>query len=249
MDEIIKIKDLSVFYEDKCVLDKINVGIRRNRITSIIGHSGSGKSTLLTAINNLISLDENARVEGEILLNDKIISNLPEGELRRRVGMVFQAPSPFPFSIRKNLTYAPTFYGIKDKETLMNITVQSLKIVGLYDEVKNDLNKNARKLSGGQQQRLCIARALTADPEVLLLDEPCSALDFENTKLIEGLLLQLKQKYTIVIVTHDLFEAKRLADDCIFLSNGKIIECGEFKNMLKSPKEQATRDYLRDILE
>ena len=248
MDEIIKTKNLTVSYDEKVVLKNISLSFRKNKITTIIGHSGSGKSTLLLALNNLLALEENVKIEGDIFFDDKNILDFDQGELRQKIGMVFQSPTPFPISIRKNLTYAPSFYGIKDKETLSKIVTDNLKIVGLYDEVKDELNKNAKKLSGGQAQRLCIARALTARPEVLLLDEPCSSLDFENTRLIEKLLVELKEKYTIIMVTHDLAEAKRISDDVVFISDGELVEAGELKEILKNPKSDATKNYLRDIL-
>lgn len=248
MNEIIEVKDLSVAYDELPVLKHISVSFRKNKITAVIGHSGSGKSTLLSAINGLIQFDEHAKTTGEILLDGENTKNISGEALRKRIGTVFQSPTPFPFSIRKNMEYAPVFYGIKDKQRLNQILVENLKIVGLYEEVKDDLNKNAQKLSGGQQQRLCIARALTAKPEVLLLDEPCSALDFSNTRLIEDLLLQLKKQYTIVIVTHDLFEAKRIADDCVFISDHELIESGDFQEMIEHPKETRTAEYLQDLL-
>ena len=172
---------------------------------------------------------------------------MPVEELRRRVGMVFQTPAPFPMSIYKNMTYAPQYYGVGKKQELDRIVRENLEITGLYEEVKEELGKSALKLSGGQQQRLCIARALTAQPEILLLDEPCSALDVKSTQIIEDLLVQLKQRYTIVIVTHNLFQARRIADDCIFLLNGQLWEQGSTRELFEAPSRQETRDYLAGV--
>ena len=165
--------------------------------------------------------------------------------LRRRVGMVFQTPAPFPMSIYKNMTYAPLYYGVKGRKELDRIVHENLEVTGLWDEVKDELNKSALKLSGGQQQRLCIARALTVQPEVLLLDEPCSALDVKSTEIIEQLLLKLKAHYTIVIVTHNLFQARRIADDCIFMLNGELWEQGTAEELFEHPQRQETKDYVQ----
>ena len=161
--------------------------------------------------------------------------------------MVFQTPTPFPMSIYKNMTYAPQYYGITGKKNLDAIVREKLEVTGLWEEVKDELGKNALKLSGGQQQRLCIARALTADPEILLLDEPCSALDVKSTQIIEELLLKLKERYTIVIVTHNLFQAKRIADDCIFLLNGQLWEQNTTEELFANPQQQETKDYLQGV--
>lgn len=216
--DIIKIKDLSVSYGEKKVLDNLSMNIEKNKITALIGPSGCGKSTLLSTLNLMIE-DNGGSFQGEILFKDKDIRSYKKDDIRRMIGMVFQKPTPFPFSIYKNLTYAPIYYGIKDKNQLNNIVESTLKKAGLYEEVKNDLNMKATKLSGGQQQRLCIARALTVEPEVLLLDEPCSALDAKNTAKIEQTLLQFSKDYTIIIVTHNLDQAERIADHIIDVSN------------------------------
>jgi len=186
-------------------------------------------------------------VKGSIHLNGSNVQTIPADELRRRVGMVFQVPTPFPMSIYKNMTYAPLYYGIKGKETLDKTVRENLEVTGLWDEVKDELNKSAMKLSGGQQQRLCIARALTANPEILLLDEPCSALDVKSTQTIEELLLQLKEKYTIVIVTHNLFQARRIADNCIFMLNGQLWEQNTTEELFTNPQRQETKDYLQGV--
>ena len=244
-DAIITLHDFGVAYEKKTVLEDVNTAIRRGRITAIIGPSGCGKSTLLKAMNRMLELQKDAATRGSILLNGQDIQAIQADDLRRRVGMVFQTPTPFPMSIYKNMTYAPLYYGMKGKKNLDTLVQETLEVTGLWEEVKDELNKNALKLSGGQQQRLCIARALTADPEILLLDEPCSALDVKSTQIIEELLLKLKEKYTIVIVTHNLFQARRIADDCIFMLNGHLWEQNTTEELFNNPQKQETRDYLQ----
>jgi len=244
-DAIIRIRDFGVSYDRKAVLENVELSIRPGRITAIIGPSGCGKSTLLKAVNRMLELDKSAETSGTIELQGQDVRTMPVEQLRRRVGMVFQTPAPFPMSIYKNMTYAPLYYGVRDKRELERIVRENLTVTGLYDEVKDELNKSALKLSGGQQQRLCIARALTACPEVLLLDEPCSALDVKSTETIEKLLLELKERYTIVIVTHNLFQARRIADDCIFMLNGRVWEQNTAEELFTAPQRQETQDYLR----
>ncbi len=246
-EALIRFHDFGVAYDNKKVLEDVNTSIRRGRITAIIGPSGCGKSTLLKAMNRMLETQKNASVFGSIHLNGVDIHTLEPENLRRKIGMVFQTPTPFPMSIYKNMTYAPLYYGMKGKQQLDALVREKLEITGLWDEVKDELNKNALKLSGGQQQRLCIARALTADPEVLLLDEPCSALDVKSTQIIEELLLKLKESYTIVIVTHNLFQARRIADDCIFMLNGRLWEQNTMEELFQNPRKQETRDYLQGI--
>ena len=243
-DAILTLENFSVSYEKKEVLHEISTSIRPNRITAIIGPSGCGKSTLLKSINRMLEEEGGVSCCGTISMNGQDIRKIPVEELRRRVGMVFQTPAPFPMSIYKNMTYAPQYYGVRKKTELDRIVRENLAITGLYEEVKDELGKSALKLSGGQQQRLCIARALTAEPEILLLDEPCSALDVKSTQTIEDLLVQLKQRYTIVIVTHNLFQARRIADDCIFLLNGQLWEQGSTRELFEAPTRQETGDYL-----
>ena len=244
-DSLITLHDFGVAYENKPVLEGVNTAIRKNRITAIIGPSGCGKSTMLKAMNRMLELQSDAKIRGSIHLNGQDIQAMPADELRRRIGMVFQTPTPFPMSIYKNMTYAPLYYGTHGKQKLDQIVREKLEITGLWEEVKDELNKSALKLSGGQQQRLCIARALTADPEILLLDEPCSALDVKSTQIIEELLLQLKERYTIVIVTHNLFQARRVADDCIFMLNGQLWEQNTTGELFNNPQRQETKDYLQ----
>ena len=244
-EAMITLHEFGVAYENKPVLENVNTAIRKNRITAIIGPSGCGKSTMLKAMNRMLELQSDAKIRGSIHLNGEDIQTIPADELRRRVGLVFQTPTPFPMSIYKNMTYAPLYYGIHGKQKLEQIVQEKLEVTGLWEEVKDELNKNALKLSGGQQQRLCIARALTADPEILLLDEPCSALDVKSTQIIEELLLKLKEQYTIVIVTHNLFQARRIADDCIFMLNGQLWEQNTTEELFNNPQKQETKDYLQ----
>ena len=244
---VITLHDFGVAYENKTVLEGITAAIRPGRITAIIGPSGCGKSTLLKAMNRMLETQKDAKVFGSIHLNGVDIHTMAPEDLRRQVGMVFQTPTPFPMSIYKNMTYAPLYYGTKGKKALDDLVQEKLEVTGLWEEVKDELNKSALKLSGGQQQRLCIARALTAQPEILLLDEPCSALDVKSTQTIEELLLKLKEKYTIVIVTHNLFQAKRIADDCIFLLNGKLWEQNTTEELFANPQRQETKDYLQGV--
>ena len=242
MNSAMTLRDVSAFYDEKPAIEHISADIPKNEITAIIGPSGCGKSTLLRCMNGLLTQEPGTEVRGEITLDGTDISRLPSEELRRRAGLVFQTPTPFPFSILKNLTFAPLYYGQRDKKALEALAIEKLQLCGLYDEVKDDLRKNAQKLSGGQQQRLCIARALTVEPDILLLDEPCSALDVRATQTVEELLLQLKERYTVVVVTHNLAQARRIADTAMFLYNGQLIEQGE--HLLTDPQEKETRAFL-----
>ena len=246
-EAILTCHDFGVAYGGKPVLSHVDTAILPHRITAIIGPSGSGKSTLLKAMNRMLELESGAELSGSIHLCGKNIQSLPAEELRRRVGMVFQSPAPFPMSIYKNLTYAPLYLGSHDKNSLDHLVREVLETTGLYDEVKDDLRRSALTLSGGQQQRLCIARALTARPEVLLLDEPCSALDDKSTRTIEQLLMRLKEQYTVVIVTHDLFQARRIADDCLLLLNGQLWEQGPAEDFFFHPSRAETQDYLSGL--
>ena len=246
-DALITFHDFGVAYEKKTVLEGVNTSIRRGRITAIIGPFGCGKSTMLKAMNRMLELQDDVTVKGSIHLEGQDIHTIAADELRRRMGMVFQTPTPFPMSVYKNMTYAPLYYGVKGKQKLEALVRENLEVTGLWDEVKDELNKSALKLSGGQQQRLCIARALTAGPEILLLDEPCSALDVKSTQIIEELLLKLKEYYTIVIVTHNLFQARRIADDCIFMLNGQLWEQNTTEELFHNPQKQETKDYLQGV--
>ncbi|AFS78717.1 phosphate ABC transporter ATP-binding protein PstB [Gottschalkia acidurici 9a] len=244
--DIIKIKNLNTKYGNKVISKNLSMDIKKNKITAIIGPSGCGKSTLLMSLNRI--LEENGGdSKGDIVFKDKDILSYSKNEIRKSIGMLFQKPVPFPLSIYKNLTYAPIYYGIKDKDKLDEIVKETLKKVHLFDEVKDDLDMYATNLSGGQQQRLCMARALTVNPEVLLLDEPCSALDVKNTANVEKILLEFSKSYTIVIVTHNLSQAKRISDYTAFLLDGDIVEYGETEQIFNNPKDIRTREYIEGI--
>ena len=240
---IIELANLNAFYGDKKVLNNINMKIKKNKITAIIGPSGCGKSTLLAVLNRMIG-ENGGSIEGKVTFNGKDILNYPKNELRRKVGIVFQKPSPFPLSIYGNLAYAPLYYGVKDKNLLDNIVENKLKISGLYEEVKDDFKCHTEL--GGQQQRL-IARALTVEPDVLLMDEPCSALDIKNTANIEDMLLNLLDDYTIIIVTHNLFQAKRISDYTVFILDGEIVEFGETEQIFNNPRDIRTKEYIEGM--
>lgn len=223
MNTLIKIRNLTINSKDKIILNNIHLDIEKNKITVILGPSGGGKTTLLKTINRMIDEDNSLKQEGSIFLDDKDISKMPLQMVRKEIGMVFQNPTPFPFSIYKNMIYGPKYFGLKN---LKEIVYENLKKVSLYNEIEGNLKMNALKLSGGQKQRLCIARALTVNPKVLLLDEPCSALDYKNVLNIENLLKSLKKDYTIIVVTHNLDQAERIADKKIYIEDGKLIKKG-----------------------
>ncbi len=244
--DIIELTNLNAFYGNKKVLNNINMKIKKNKITAVIGPSGCGKSTLLAVLNRMIE-ENGGSIEGKVIFNEKDILNYSKNELRRKVGIVFQKPSPFPLSIYGNLAYAPLYYGVKDKKLLNDIVENKLKISGLYEEVKDDFKMSALELSGGQQQRLCIARALTVEPDVLLMDEPCSALDVKNTANIEDMLLNLLDDYTIIIVTHNLFQAKRISDYTVFILDGEIVEFGETEQIFNNPRDRRTKEYIEGM--
>ena len=244
--DIIELTNLNAFYGNKKVLNNINMKIKKNKITAVIGPSGCGKSTLLAVLNRMIE-ENGGGIEGKVIFYEKDILNYSKNELRRKVGIVFQKPSPFPLSIYGNLAYAPLYYGVKDKKLLNDIVENKLKISGLYEEVKDDFKMSALELSGGQQQRLCIARALTVEPDVLLMDEPCSALDVKNTANIEDMLLNLLDDYTIIIVTHNLFQAKRISDYTVFILDGEIVEFGETEQIFNNPRDRRTKEYIEGM--
>ena len=222
MENAIEVKTFSVSYGSQKVLNNVSFSFKKNKITAILRNSGCGKTTFLHALNNLLCEEENVKISGDILLEGKSIYMLKSDDLRKKIGLVFQTPIVFPMSIYKNMTYAINYHEHISKKELDKIVEEKLRVVGLYDEVKDNLKKSANKLSGGQKQRLCIARALTINPEVLLLDEPCSALDIENTMIIEKLLKELKESMTVIIVTHNIEQAKRIGDEIITMDNGKI---------------------------
>jgi phosphate transport system ATP-binding protein len=237
------VKNLNVFYGKKQVLKNIDTKINSGRITAIIGQSGCGKSTFLKSINRIVE-EENGRINGHIYLDEEDILKEDSQILRRKIGLVFQQPEAFPMSIEKNLSYIMNYHFNYKKLELKERIKTYLQMVGLYGEVKEELSNPAKNLSGGQKQRLAIARCLCLNPEVLLLDEPCSALDLKNTLDIEKMLLELKKKYTIVLVTHNLSQAKRIADDVIFMSEGEIVEEGSSKDIFSQPKSRKMREYI-----
>jgi len=243
-------RDNSLYYGDFQALRDISMEIRAKQITAIIGPSGCGKSTLLRSFNRMNDLIPGVRVEGRVFLDGQDIFNgMDVVELRRRVGMVFQRPNPFPKSIFDNVAYGPRAHGIRDKTRLAEIVEKSLKAAALWDEIKDDLHKPALALSGGQQQRLCIARALAVEPEVILMDEPCSALDPIATLHIEELMRELVREYTIVIVTHNMQQAARVSDYTAFLlmneqRAGELIEYGLTKDVFTNPRDKRTEDYI-----
>ena len=244
--DIITVKDLNLWYNTSQALKNVNINIEENTITALIGPSGCGKSTFLKTINRMNDLVQGVRVEGEILYGDTNIfdKSVDVNELRRDIGMVFQKPNPFPMSIYDNIAYGPRTHGIKNRVELDEIVEESLRGAAIWDEVKDRLKKSALGLSGGQQQRLCIARALAVKPKILLMDEPTSALDPISTSKIEDLAMELKEKYTIVIVTHNVQQAVRISDKTAFFLLGELIEYGNTEEMFSNPKEKKTEDYI-----
>ncbi|GKX66593.1 phosphate ABC transporter ATP-binding protein PstB [Inconstantimicrobium mannanitabidum] len=242
---IIETRDLNLFYGANHALKNINMDIDKNKVTALIGPSGCGKSTFLRTLNRMNDLIDIVRIEGTVLFEGKdIYKEYDEIDLRKRVGMVFQRPNPFPMSIYDNIAYGPRIHGIKDKATLDEIVEKSLKGAALFDEVKDRLKKSALGLSGGQQQRLCIARTLAVEPEVLLMDEPTSALDPISTNKIEELMDELKKQYTVIIVTHNMQQAGRIADKTAFFLNGEVIEYGKTDEVFYKPTDKRTEDYI-----
>ena len=239
------VKDLNLWYGDFQALKKVNLEIPEKTITAFIGPSGCGKSTLLKTLNRMNDLIPECKIKGTVLLdNDNIYENMDVNNLRKRVGMVFQKANPFPLSIYDNIAFGPRTYGIKKKETLNEIVETALKQAALWDELKDRLNKSALGLSGGQQQRLCIARALANQPEVILMDEATSALDPISTSKIEDLVNELKKKYTIVMVTHNMQQALRVSEYTAFFLLGEIIEFGKTDQLFSLPKNKKTEDYI-----
>ena len=224
MQNIIETDALCVSYGNRKVLDNISYGFKKNKITAILGSSGCGKTTLLHALNDIISEEENVKLSGDIRLEGRSVYSMQKESLRKEVGLVFQTPVVFPMSIYKNMSYALNYHSTHSKKEIEDIIKEKLEFAGLYDEVKDKLKKSALKLSGGQKQRLCIARALTIEPKVLLLDEPCSALDIENTLFIEKLLSSLSENISIIIVTHNIEQAKRIGDEILTMKSGQLFE-------------------------
>lgn len=240
-----QVRDLDLYYGDFQALKKINMDIMKNQITAFIGPSGCGKSTFLKTINLMNDLIEGVRIDGTIHMDGvNIYKDIDVINLRSRVGMVFQQPNPFPMSIYDNVAYGPRIHGIKKKSQLDEIVEKSLRQAAIWEEVKDKLKKNAQAVSGGQQQRICIARTLAVGPEVILMDEPTSALDPISTLKIEDLAEELKDKYTIIIVTHNMQQASRISDKTAFFLHGEVVEYGETSQIFNNPKEQKTEDYI-----
>ncbi|MBQ4599274.1 MAG: phosphate ABC transporter ATP-binding protein [Clostridia bacterium] len=244
MDKI-TIENLDLFYGGFQALKNINLAIPEGRITAFIGPSGCGKSTLLKSLNRMNDLVEGCRITGRIALDgEDIYGKMDPSVLRRRVGMVFQKPNPFPMSVYDNIAYGPRTHGIRSAAKLDEIVERSLRDAAIWDEVKDRLKKSALGLSGGQQQRLCIARALAVEPEVLLMDEPTSALDPISTSKIEDLAIELKKRYTIVIVTHNMQQAVRISDRTAFFLLGEVVEFGKTDELFSMPRDKRTEDYI-----
>ena len=246
MSNLISVQELCLWYGEHQALKNVNIEIPEKSITALIGPSGCGKSTFLKTLNRMNDLIPGVKITGSVKYRDEDIFDpaMDVNELRRQVGMVFQKPNPFPMSIYDNIAYGPRTHGIRSKAKLDDIVERSLRGAAIWDEVKDRLKKNALGLSGGQQQRLCIARALAVEPEVLLMDEPTSALDPISTSKIEDLAMQLKEKYTIVIVTHNMQQAVRISDNTAFFLLGELVECGSSEQLFANPRDKRTEDYI-----
>ena len=246
MNSILSVQDLCLWYGSHQALKDINIEIPEKSITALIGPSGCGKSTFLKTLDRMNDLIPDVKITGSIKYKGEDIfePSVDVSELRRRVGMVFQKPNPFPMSIYDNIAYGPRTHGVKSRAKLDEIVEQSLRGAAIWDEVKDRLKKNALGLSGGQQQRLCIARALAVEPEVLLMDEPTSALDPISTSKIEELAMELKDRYTIVIVTHNMQQAVRISDHTAFFLLGELVEYGETEKLFSQPRDKRTEDYI-----
>ena len=246
MNPIMTVKDLCLWYGNHQALKNITIDIPEKSITALIGPSGCGKSTFLKTLNRMNDLVPDVKITGDVCYRDEDIFDPAQdvSELRREVGMVFQKPNPFPMSIYDNIAYGPRTHGIKNRAQLDEIVEKSLRGAAIWDEVKDRLQKNALGLSGGQQQRLCIARALAVEPAVLLMDEPTSALDPISTSKIEELAMQLKERYNIVIVTHNMQQAVRISDRTAFFLLGELVECGETETLFSTPRDKRTEDYI-----
>lgn len=245
MKNIIRVENMNLWYGQNQALKNINIEIPERQITALIGPSGCGKSTFLKSLNRMNDLVDGCKIEGKIFIKDTDIYNsIDVNALRKNVGMVFQKPNPFPMSIYDNIAYGPRIQGIKSKSKLNEIVERSLRQAAIWDECKYCLKKSALSMSGGQQQRLCIARALAVEPEILLMDEPTSALDPISTSKIEALAIELKKEYTIIIVTHNMQQAMRIADKTAFFLLGEIVEFGETNKIFNNPEDKRTDDYI-----
>ena len=244
MSDIITVHDLNLWYGAAQALHHVSMEIPGKSITALIGPSGCGKSTFLKTLNRMNDLIPGVKVTGSVLYKEQDVFAMDVSQLRREVGMVFQKPNPFPMSIYDNVAYGPRTHGIRNKVRLDDIVEQSLRSAAIWDEVKDRLKKNALGLSGGQQQRLCIARALAVEPQVLLMDEPTSALDPISTSKIEELAISLKERYTIVIVTHNMQQAARISDRTAFFLLGELVEYGDTEQIFAQPRDKRTEDYI-----
>lgn len=242
----IKVENLNLYYGENHALKDVNMDIQENAVTAFIGPSGCGKSTFLKTLNRMNDLVDGVRIDGKVLLDGEDIydPSVDTTILRKKVGMVFQQPNPFPMSIYDNIAYGPRVHGIRDKKRLDQIVEESLRGAAIFDEVKDRLKKSAMGLSGGQQQRICIARALAVQPEVLLMDEPTSALDPISTAKIEELMEDLKKKYTVIVVTHNMQQATRVSDQTAFFLVGEMVEFGDTKQIFSYPQDKRTEDYI-----
>lgn len=241
----INVEKLNLFYGDVHALKNVSADMEEKRVTALIGPSGCGKSTFIKTLNRMNDLVPGVKITGDVYLDGlNVYKEYDIVELRKRVGMVFQKPNPFPMSVYENIVYGPKIHGIKDRKRLEEIVERSLRGAALWEEVKDRLHKPALGLSGGQQQRLCIARVLAVEPEVLLMDEPTSALDPGSTLKIEDLMEQLKKEYTVVIVTHNMQQAGRISDYTAFFLSGEIIECGRTEDIFYKPRDKRTEDYI-----
>ena len=242
----VKVENLNLYYGENHALKDVNMDIQENAVTAFIGPSGCGKSTFLKTLNRMNDLVDGVRIDGKVLLDGEDIyePGVDTTILRKKVGMVFQLPNPFPMSIYDNIAYGPRVHGIRDKKRLDQIVEESLRGAAIFDEVKDRLKKSAMGLSGGQQQRICIARALAVQPEVLLMDEPTSALDPISTAKIEELMEDLKKKYTVIVVTHNMQQATRVSDQTAFFLVGEMVEFGDTKQIFSYPQDKSTEDYI-----
>ena len=242
----VKVENLNLYYGENHALKDVNMDIQENEVTAFIGPSGCGKSTFLKTLNRMNDLVDGVRIDGKVLLDGEDIydPSVDTTILRKKVGMVFQQPNPFPMSIYDNIAYGPRVHGIRDKKRLDQIVEESLRGAAIFDEVKDRLKKSAMGLSGGQQQRICIARALAVQPEVLLMDEPTSALDPISTAKIEELMEDLKKKYTVIVVTHNMQQATRVSDQTAFFLVGEMVEFGDTKQIFSYPQDKRTEDYI-----
>ena len=242
----VKVENLNLYYGENHALKDVSMDIQENAVTAFIGPSGCGKSTFLKTLNRMNDLVDGVRIDGKVLLDGEDIydPSVDTTILRKKVGMVFQQPNPFPMSIYDNIAYGPRVHGIRDKKRLDQIVEESLRGAAIFDEVKDRLKKSAMGLSGGQQQRICIARALAVQPEVLLMDEPTSALDPISTSKIEDLMEDLKKKYTVIVVTHNMQQATRVSDQTAFFLVGEMVEFGDTKQIFSYPQDKRTEDYI-----